>query len=315
MAGVGGRADGPAAPRAPAGRAAALHGRPFPATPRRVSPSPAARTILVTGCASGIGHHAAHALAARGWRVLATCRQEADCERLRAEGLESFALDYACAQSVAEGAAEALRRTEGRLEALYNNGAFALPGAVEDVPRDGMRAIVEANLLGPHDLARRVLPAMRAAGRGRIVNCSSVLGVVAMPWRGAYNATKFALEGLTDTLRLELRGSGVHAILLEPGPIATAIREKSVPHFERWIDWRASALAARYEAELIPRLHAPPARAPGGRDVAAVTRALVRALEAPRPRARYRVTPHTHLAEALRRLASTRLRDALLARG
>ena len=143
---------------------------------------------------------------------------------------------------------------------------------MEDLPRDALRAILETNLLGPHDLARRLIPAMRAVGRGRIVNCSSVLGVVALPWRGAYNASKFALEGLTDTLRLELRGTGVHVALIEPGPIATPFRRKSIPHFERWIDWRASALAARYEAELIPRLHAPEARVPGQRDVAAVAR-------------------------------------------
>ena len=186
---------------------------------------------------------------------------------------------------------------------------------MEDLPREALAAIMETNLLGPHDLTRRVIPAMRAAGRGRIVNCSSVLGVVAIPWRGAYNATKFALEGLTDTLRMELRGSGIRVSLIEPGPIATRIRANSVPHFERWIDWRASALAARYEAELIPRLHAPEAPAPRGRDAAAVTRRLIHALESPRPRARYRITPHTRAAEALRRLAPTALRDALLSRG
>jgi NAD(P)-dependent dehydrogenase (short-subunit alcohol dehydrogenase family) len=268
--------------------------------------------VLVTGCSSGIGHHAAHGLAARGWRVLATCRAEADCERLRAEGLESFPLDYASPESVARGAAEALERTGGRLDALFNNGAHATPGAVEDLPRDALAAILEVNLLGPHDLTRRVIPAMRAAGRGRIVNCSSVLGFAAVPWRGAYNATKFAMEGLTDTLRLELRDTPLHVVLIEPGPIASRIRENSVPHFERWIDWRASALADRYEAELIPRLHG---AQPGQRGPEAVTRRLIRALEAPRPRARYRVTPQTHMAEILRRLAPTALRDTILSRG
>ena len=272
------------------------------------------RAVLVTGCSSGIGHDSAHALTRRGWRVLATCRAEADCERLRAEGLESFALDYASEESVAAGAAEALARADGHVEALFNNGAYAIPGAVEDLPRDALRAILETNLLGPHDLARRLIPAMRDAGRGRIVNCSSVLGVVAMPWRGAYNATKFALEGLTDTLRLELRDAPIHVSLIEPGPIATPFRRKSIPHFERWIDWRASALAARYEAELIPRLYAEPSRVRGERDAAAVTRLLIHALESPRPRARYRITPQTYVAEALRRLAPTALRDALLSR-
>ncbi len=273
------------------------------------------RAILITGCSSGIGRHAAFALSGRGWRVLATCRAEADCEGLRAEGLESFALDYACPESVARGAEEALERTGARVEAVFNNGAYAIPGYVEDVPREALRAILETNLLGPHDLTRRLIPAMRAAGRGRVVNCSSVLGVVAMPWRGAYNATKFALEGLTDTLRLEMRGEPIHVSLIEPGPIATPFRRKSIPQFERWIDWRASARADRYEAELIPRLHAPEVHVPGQRDVAAVTRRLIHALEAPRPRARYRVTPQTYFAEALRRLAPTRWRDAVLSRG
>ena len=162
------------------------------------------RTILITGCSSGIGLDAARTLGGRGWRVLATCRAPEDCARRRAEGLESFPLDLADADGLARAAAEALDRTDGRLDALFNNGAFAIPGAVEDMPRDALRAIFETNLFGQVDLANRVLPAMRARGSGRIVMTSSVLGLVAVPWRGAYVATKFALEGITDALRLEL---------------------------------------------------------------------------------------------------------------
>ncbi|MEM8752426.1 MAG: SDR family NAD(P)-dependent oxidoreductase, partial [Pseudomonadota bacterium] len=158
------------------------------------------RTILITGCSSGIGYHAAATLRDRGWRVFATCRKEADAERLRGEGFESWRLDYEDEASVSAGAEEALSRAEGRLDALFNNGAWALPGPTEDVPREGLRQIFEANLLGPHQLTTAVLPAMRRAGAGRIVNCSSVLGFVAVPYRGPYNATKFAMEGLTDTL-------------------------------------------------------------------------------------------------------------------
>ena len=273
------------------------------------------RSVLITGCSSGIGHDAAHALTRRGWRVLATCRAEADCERLRAEGLESFALDYASEESVAAGAAEALERTGGRIEALFNNGAHAIPGAVEDLPRGALRAIFEANLFGPHDLARRLIPAMRAAGRGRIVNCSSVLGLTALPWRGAYVATKHAMEGLTDTLRLEMRSAPIHVVLLEPGPIRTRIRENSIPHFERWIDWRGSARAAQYERTLLRRLYAPSGPDAFELEPRAVSAKLIRALEARRPRARYFVTRPTYAAEILRRAAPTALRDALLARG
>jgi NAD(P)-dependent dehydrogenase (short-subunit alcohol dehydrogenase family) len=151
------------------------------------------KSILITGCSSGIGLDAARSLHARGWRVFATCRAETDCERLRGEGLDSFVLDYADEASIEAAVAEVLARTGGTLDALFNNGAFACPGAVEDVPRAALRAIFEVNLFGYHDLTRRVIPVMRAQGHGRIINCSSVLGLVGMRWRGAYVATKFAM--------------------------------------------------------------------------------------------------------------------------
>jgi NAD(P)-dependent dehydrogenase (short-subunit alcohol dehydrogenase family) len=273
------------------------------------------RTILITGCSSGIGLDAARTLRARGWRVFATCRRAEDAAAREAEGLESWALDLADAASVAAGAAEAEARAGGALDALFNNGAYAIPGAVEDLPRDALRAIFETNLFGQLDLANRLLPGMRRAGRGRVVMNSSVLGFVALPWRGAYVATKFALEGITDALRLELRGVDVHVTLIEPGPIATPFRAKSVPQFERWIDWRASPHRASYEATLLRRLYAPP----GGRDrfelpASAVTAKLIRALDSPRPAARYRVTTATHLMAALTRALPTRALDALASR-
>jgi NAD(P)-dependent dehydrogenase (short-subunit alcohol dehydrogenase family) len=274
----------------------------------------AQRTILISGCSSGIGLDAARTLARRGWRVFATCRDPADCARLAGEGLESFALDLADPGSVAAGAVEALARGGGRLDALFNNGAYAIPGAVEDLPRDALRAIFETNLFGQVDLTNRVLPAMRAAGRGRIVMNSSVLGFVAAPWRGAYVATKFALEGLTDALRLELRGTGVHVALIEPGPIATPFRAKSVPHFERWIDWRASPHRAAYEARLLARLYGPPRRDRFELPASAVTAKLVHALEDPRPAARYHVTRATWVMAVLTRALPARLLDAVAAR-
>ncbi len=273
------------------------------------------RSILITGCSSGIGLDAARTLHARGWRVFATCRQEADCDRLRAEGLESFRLDYADEDSIAAAVAEVVSRTGGRLDALYNNGAFACPGAVEDLPRGALREIFETNLFGYHDLTRRVIPLMRAQGHGRIVNCSSVLGLVGMTWRGAYVSTKFALEGLTDVLRIEMKGTGIEVILIEPGPIATKIRENAVPHFERWVDWEHSARRAQYVA-LRGRLYDKKTR----KDTfelgpEAVTAKLIHALEHPRPRARYYVTTPTYLMGAARRILSTRALDWLIAKG
>jgi NAD(P)-dependent dehydrogenase (short-subunit alcohol dehydrogenase family) len=273
------------------------------------------RSVLITGCSSGIGLDAARGLKARGWRVFATCRQEKDCALLRGEGLESFRLDYADEASIEAAVAEALGRTGGTLNALFNNGAFACPGAVEDLPRGALREIFEVNLFGYHDLARRVIPAMRAQGHGRIVNCSSVLGLVGMTWRGAYVATKFAMEGLSDVLRIEMKGTGIEVILIEPGPIATKIRENAIPHFEKWIDWEASARSEQYKA-LRGRLYDKKT----GKDAfelgpEAVTAKLVHALEARRPRARYFVTTPTYLMGFARRVLPTRMLDWVIARG
>jgi NAD(P)-dependent dehydrogenase (short-subunit alcohol dehydrogenase family) len=277
-----------------------------------------ARTILITGCSSGIGHDAAHGLAKAGWKVFATCRAEADCERLRAEGLTSFQLDVADPGSIEAGFNEAVARGRGRLDAVYNNAAFACPGAVEDLPVGALREIFETNLFGLHDLTIRAIKVMRAQGEngeGRIVQCSSVLGLTGIRWRGAYAASKFALEGLTDVLRREMRDTGIHIITLNPGPIPSRIRENSIPHFERWIDWKASARRGQYEAQLLKRLYTasdkpdrfqlPPA---------AVTTALVQALDAPNPRSHYYITNATRLAALARRILPLRTQDWLFSR-
>ncbi len=270
------------------------------------------RAILITGCSSGIGLHAAFALHARGWRVFATCRQENDCEKLREGGLESFRLDYTDTESIHAALSEALQRTGGKLDALFNNGAFAVPGATEDLPTDALRSIFEANLFGWHELTCAVIPVMRAQGGGRIVQNSSVLGLAALRWRGAYVATKFALEGLSDVLRLEMEGTGIHVSLIEPGPITSHIRKNSIMHFERWINWQASSRRAQYEGELLARLYED--RGPDFFELPpdAVTRRLIHAIEAPRPRARYYVTTPTWLLGMARRALPTSALDWIL---
>ncbi|ROU02682.1 SDR family NAD(P)-dependent oxidoreductase [Histidinibacterium lentulum] len=271
------------------------------------------RTILITGCSSGIGRDAALKLSRLGWGVVASARSAADVDRLRGDGLKTVRLDYADEASIAEGFEEALGITGGRLDALFNNGAHALPGPLEDIPSAGLRAQLEANVIGWHDLTRRAIPVMRAQGYGRIVQNSSVLGLVGVKWRGAYVATKFAIEGYSDVLRQELAGSGIHVILIEPGPIATKMRENAIRQFERWVDWESSARAEEYRAGLLEKLY----KGSAGKTQhppAAVTRVLVRALEARRPAARYPVTPNTTAAMALRRLLPARLLDRLLSR-
>ncbi len=269
-------------------------------------------TILITGCSSGIGYAAAVGLRARGWRVFAACRQELDCARLRDEGFESPRLDYTDADSIIIALADVLDATGGTLDAVFNNGAYALPGLVEDLPTEALREIFEANFFGWHTLTSAVIPVMRAQGHGRIIQCSSVLGFVARPWRGAYVATKFALEGLTDTMRLELRGSGIKTILIEPGPITSKIRSNSIPHFERWLDWENSARASDYETELAQRLYNDTGPDKFELPPEAVVKKLIRALETKRPRPRYFVTTPTYIAGFLRRILPTRLLDKAL---
>jgi NAD(P)-dependent dehydrogenase (short-subunit alcohol dehydrogenase family) len=273
------------------------------------------RSILITGCSSGIGYDAAHELNRRGWKVFATCRKETDCERLRGEGLESFLLDYADEESIALGLDEALSHTGGTLDAVFNNGAFACPGAVEDLPVGALREIFETNLFGVHELTRRVIPVMRAQGHGRIVNCSSILGFTPIKWRGAYVATKFAMEGLTSVLRIEMRDTPIKIILIEPGPIATSIRQNSVPHFERWIDWEASPRVEQYRATLLKRLYGSGGKDPFQLPPSAVTRKLVHAVEHANPKPRYYVTTPTYLMDAARRILPTRLLDWVHAKG
>ncbi|WP_282169895.1 SDR family NAD(P)-dependent oxidoreductase [Ruegeria atlantica] len=270
------------------------------------------KTILITGCSSGIGLDAAHGMRARGWRVFASCRQQRDCDRLRAQGFESPRIDYTDAASIASGLTEVLEATGGTLDALFNNGAHGLPGAVEDLPTEGLRVIFEANFFGWHELTRLVIPVMRAQGHGRIVQNSSVLGLVAFPWRGAYVATKYAIEGLTDTLRLELAGTNIKAILIEPGPITSKIRENSIPFFERFINWENSAVREKYEASLLKRLYESSGPDRFELPASAVTDKLAHAVESKRPRARYYVTTPTYIAGYLRRLLPTRTIDRIL---
>ncbi|MDT1986661.1 MAG: SDR family NAD(P)-dependent oxidoreductase [Planktomarina sp.] len=273
------------------------------------------KSILITGCSSGIGLDCAKTLHAHGWTVFASCRQQKDCDRLKMMGIEAPRLDHADPVSITETIQYILTKTNGKLDAVFNNGAFAVPGAVEDLPTDALRSIYETNLFGYHEVIRQVIPIMRAQGKGKILNCSSVLGFVAIPWRGAYNSTKFALEGLTDTLRIEMRNTNINVILIEPGPIGTKIRENSIPHFERWVDWENSPRKKQYETDLIKRLYQPKNKPDAFElPVSAVTKVVMKALESHHPKPRYYVTIPTHFMGLLRRILSTRSLDWFISR-
>ncbi|NBQ49941.1 MAG: SDR family NAD(P)-dependent oxidoreductase [Marivivens sp.] len=272
------------------------------------------KTILITGCSSGIGYDAAHGLREAGWHVFASCRKAEDCDRLKAQGFDAPQIDLADPESIRSGLAEVLAATGGTLDALYNNAAFACPGAVEDLPAGALREIFETNLFGTHDLTREVIKVMRAQGHGRIINCSSVLGLVGLSWRGAYVSTKFALEGLTDVLRIEMRDTPIKIILIEPGPITSKIRANAIPHFEKWIDTANSPRAAQYET-LKSRLYEDTGPDNFELPASAVTKKILHALTSANPKPRYYVTTPTYLMGNLRRLLPTRLLDWVIAKG
>lgn len=271
------------------------------------------KSILITGSSSGIGLDAARGLRDAGWRVFASCRSADDCARLQAEGFESPRIDYADPDSIVNGLAETLEATGGTLDALYNNGAYACPGALEDLPTAGLRAIFETNVFGWHELTRLAIPVMRAQGGGRIINCSSVLGFVPMKWRGAYVSTKYALEGLTDVLRIEMANTPIKVILIEPGPVTSKIRQNAIPQFEKWIDWENSARKDEYE-DVMDRLYKEKGPDRFELPASAVTKKLLHALTSPRPKPRYYVTTPTYLMGFLRRILPTRLLDAVILR-
>lgn len=274
-----------------------------------------AKSILITGCSSGIGYDAAHTLHKRGWTVLATCRQQADCDRLQSEGLISFVLDYEDEASIKSALTQTLDHTGGTLDAVFNNGAYAIPGPVEDLSRGALRTIFEANFFGYFDLINQLMPLFRKQGHGRIVQCSSLLGMTALRYRGAYNATKFALEGMTDTLRLELRDTNIKVVLIEPGPIKTDFRKNAIKQFDKWVDWENSEIRALYESKLLNMLKkVGTGKDPGELGPDAVTAALIKAIEHPNPNPRYFVTWPTRLTSTLRRALPTRWSDAIFAR-
>lgn len=272
-----------------------------------------AKSILITGCSSGIGYCVAKNLLERGYRVFATARKQEDVDRLNAEGLESLQLDLDDSDSIRSAVDQILKQTDGQLYALFNNGAYGQPGAVEDLHRDVLRQQFETNLFGWLELTNLIIPVMRNQGEGRIIQNSSVLGLVSLPFRGAYNASKYALEGLTDTLRLELHGSGIFVSLIEPGPVESRFRANAFAAYQKRIDPEKSFFRKTYQ-RMEARLNKEGPAAPFTLPPEAVLKKVIHALESRRPKPRYYVTFPTYLFGTLRRLLSSNAMDQILLR-
>jgi len=269
------------------------------------------RKILITGCSTGIGRYSALQLSREGWQVFATARKDEDLKTLQAEGLEAIYLDYTDTTSIRACFETVMDKTDRTLDALFNNGAYGQPGAVEDLPTDVLRKQFETNFFGWHELTNLCIPIMRKQGHGRIVHCSSILGWVTSPWRGAYNASKFALEGLASTMRIELEGTDIFVSLIEPGPIRTDFTKNALAAFLENIDQENTPHKETYKREL-KRLNESGGMNKFRLGPEAVHAKLEHALNAKRPKAHYGVTTPTHVMNIARRVLPTRMVDKIL---
>lgn len=240
--------------------------------------------------------------------MIASARKAEDVVRLSDEGFEAVQLDLANSASIQQAVTQVLQMTEGKLDALFNNGAFGQPGAVEDLSRDVLREQFETNLFGTHELTNLIIPVMRKQGYGRIIYNSSVLGFVAMKYRGAYNASKFALEGLVDTLRLELKNTNIHLSLVEPGPIASQFRKNSFALYQKNINSQQSFHKETYQ-NMEARLQKEGAAVPFTLPAEAVAEKVLHALQSHRPKLRYYVTLPTYVFGFLKRILPARWLD------
>lgn len=267
--------------------------------------------VLITGCSSGIGRAVATALPQHGFRPIASARKPGDVAALQDQGIEAVQIDLDDQHSISEGLAQALALTDGELYGLFNNGAYGIPGAIEDISWEALEAQLRTNVIGWHELTRQVIPIMRAAGEGRIIQNSSVLGIAAFPYRGAYTCSKFALEGLSDTLRMELHGTGIHVSLIEPGPIRSRFRDNAHAKYIEYVKGRPSVHQASYDA-MEARLQKEGDATGFTLGPEAVLKRVLHALQSRHPKGRYPVTTPTYIFAALKRLLSTRHMDWVL---
>ncbi|SEA28636.1 MAG: SDR family oxidoreductase [Candidatus Thiothrix putei] len=271
------------------------------------------RNVLITGCSSGIGYCVAKGLRERGYQVFASARKAEDVERLEGEGFKTLQLDLADAESVKDAVYELMLRTNSELYAVFHNGAYGQVGALEDLSREALEQQFATNVFGWHQLTTMVMPLLRQRNEGRIIYNSSLLGYVALPFRGAYNASKYAVEGIADTLRLELADTDIKVCLIEPGPIESRFRSNALQSLKTHVSIDQSVHRDKYQGA-IRRLEKEGAAAPFTLPPEAVLAKVIHALESPKPKARYPVTVPAHLFWTLRRILPTTWLDQLLIR-
>ncbi|WMP17502.1 SDR family oxidoreductase [Thiothrix lacustris] len=269
------------------------------------------RNVLITGCSSGIGYCVAKGLRERGYQVFASARKQTDVERLESEGFKTLQLDLADPESVQDAVYELMLRTNSELYAVFHNGAYGQAGALEDLSREVLEQQFATNVFGWHQLTTMLLPILRQRNEGRIIYNSSLLGYVALPFRGAYNASKYAIEGMADTLRLELADTDIKVCLIEPGPIESRFRANALKTLKDHVSIDQSVHRLKYQGA-IKRLEKQGPAAPFTLPPEAVLAKVILALESPSPKARYPVTVPAHLFWTLRRILPTGWLDKIL---
>lgn len=269
------------------------------------------KNILITGCSTGIGHCVAHGLKERGYRVLATARKQQDIARLTSEGLEVLPLEMSDSQSIYALVEQLKERCQGELYAVFHNAAYGQPGAVEDLSRQTLEKQFATNFFGWIELNNLLIPMLRQQPTARIIVNSSVLGIIALPYRGAYNASKYAIEGIMDTLRLELHNTNIKVSLIEPGPVSSDFRKNSLIALNENIDIENSIHSRKYLRQ-IKRMEKVGPSAPFTLPADAVLKKVIHALESKKPNAHYYVTFPTYLFGFLKRILPTRWLDKVL---
>ena len=269
------------------------------------------KKVLVTGCSSGIGLATARVLRQRGWQVVPTARKDEDLAMLRDDGFTPVRLDVADEKSVTDAAAAALEIFGGKIGALVNNAGFGQAGAAEDLTRETLAYQMNVNFIGAHDLTTRFIPVMRKQGWGRIVNVSSVLGKIIIPFYGSYSASKFAMEALTDAMRAELWHTGIGVILIEPGPIVSEFRRNAAERAQASLDLEHAVFGAAYHKEIQRRIRQQ--KKPDAFTLApeAVAEKIFHAIESGSPKRRYRVTIPAYLGTWAARFAPDWLLDSV----
>lgn len=260
------------------------------------------KSILITGCSSGIGLCAALTLKKRGYRVFATARRLSDVLQLQEQGLESLLLDVNNSISMYTALNTVLEKTNGTLYALFNNAGYVQAGATEDLTRDMMRMQFETNVFGAMELTNKVIPIMRKQGYGRIIQNTSILGIVTMPYRGAYNASKFALEGFNNTLRQELRDTPIKVSAIVPGPVHSELRSKAFAQYKTTIAMQESVHKNLYKAMETYFFAPEKDQRQFTKHPDAVVKKLIHALESKHPKAHYYIGFPAHLFAFLRRI-------------